>query len=160
MTGEVQGPTAGGAASGVAIGAFALGPAGVALALGATLVQGLFSRRAKRKLRRAKALQALNTRLSNIQAKRQFITQAKLARAEVLAAGAAQAGGLDSSGTQGQLASVDTQTENALKEQKIRRIRNKQIGHLTDSAASTVATGQVVTGAINAAGAVATKFGV
>ena len=76
---------------------------GVVLKIGGAIASGLINRGSRRKLRRARSLQRLDTQLANAQAKRAFIVQAKLARANVLS-GATSEGALDSSRTQGQLA--------------------------------------------------------
>lgn len=129
-------------------------PAGLgpALQIGGAVLTSIFNRRAKGKLKRAKALQRLNTQLANAQAKRQFITAARLARGQVLSAGAASPGGLDSSGTQGALASVATQTEVGLLEQKVVARRNRNISGLTDSAGASQRKGQTF-GAVATLGA-------
>lgn len=140
----------GGAATGFAL----AGPVGALAGFGISLVTG---GAAKRKLRRAKLLQGLNTQLANAQQKRQFITQARLARANIVA-GASREGALDSSGTQGVLASLDTQTQNALTEQKIVAERNQKIERLVASAGTSQRQGQLASTAVNIGTNAVTEF--
>lgn len=113
MAADEIGGAASGAASGAKIGAAVGGPVGAAV--GAVLggIAGLFGGKKKKKAKKfAAKAQAEDMRMQErAQAvqRRDIVRQFRMARAQALAAGSSESGGLQSSGIQGSLSSIGSQ---------------------------------------------------
>jgi hypothetical protein len=139
--------------------ALASGPVGAAVFIGAKLLGFGLKRSAKKKRKAAQRLQRINTQLRNVQARRQFVRAARGAQANALVAGAASGASLDSSGAQGNLASLQTQENVGLTEQKNTQVRNFNSRVLGDKADKRLATAGALEDASNAFQSFGSTFG-
>ena len=147
MAADEIGGAASGAASGAKIGAAVGGPVGAAV--GAVLggIAGLFGGSKKRKARkfaaRAAAEDVRMTERAQAVQRRDIIRQMRMARAQTLAAGSSETGGLMSSGIQGSISSIgsqgrfnlgyfDTQIQNQLLRNDYARRAGKYAGQAGD----------------------------
>lgn len=113
MAADEIGGAASGAASGAKIGAAVGGPVGAAIGAVVGGIAGLFGGQKKKKAKKyAAKAQAEDMRMQErAQAvqRRDIVRQFRMARAQALAAGSSESGGLQSSGIQGSLSSIGSQ---------------------------------------------------
>ena len=89
------------------------------ISIGSKIVSGIFGHKKAKAASRARAAAANVERIRNLQSRRKFLREFRQAQAAALVSGAATGGGLDSSLTQGQLASANTQARFGTFEQDV-----------------------------------------
>lgn len=113
-----------------------------AISLGTKAVSFFKRGSARRKLRRANRLDAVNVLQRNLQRRRAFIRNARAAQAQAAVAATSFEGGLDSSAFQGTSASIRTQEGFGLHEFDEARRRNRRAAALRGSATRDLEVGQ------------------
>lgn len=113
MSSETTGGAASGAASGAAAGMMVAGPIGAVIGGIVGGVVGLFGGKKAKKARKfaekAQKVERQQAQLGAAVQRRDMIRQARMARAQAVAASAAEGGGLQSSAPQGAVASIGSQ---------------------------------------------------
>lgn len=140
MSGEVLG----GAAQGAAVGFTVAGPWGAAAGAVVGAIGGLFSSKANAAKRQAsKEQRIMAEREAGIQ-RRDLVRQFRMARAQALASGSSQEGGLESSAVQGALGSIGSQGKANLSFFDTQVKSNRKINSLLNKASGYESTAGVI----------------